>query len=296
MDISILVVTYNSAGFIKDCLESLLQQKDVEFEIIVVDNASRDETVSILESYRDRLRFITSSKNLGFGKANNLGSQLANAEWLFLMNPDAKISDEFGLKRLLHYAKANPQQGLIGTKIISTDGKKETKPFLTMPGERHIKSPYKRLPGKIAWVLGASLFVSRELYAQVKGFDESFFLYGEDTDLCLRIRKLGYEVGHCSAVTIVHIGGASEKEVGQYDRTYKKQKALYLFYKKHYSASDVMHLLRRDFWRSIYLRGWYFIFRVVTLDRCGSRKYSRQKAIGDSSWLFLKEEKCNEYR
>lgn len=282
MQVSVLVVTYNSSEFIETCLDSLFRQKEIEFEIVVVDNASQDTTIAILEKYQNKLCLIRCNQNMGFGKANNLASHVARGKWLFLLNPDTELPEEDTLKKLCLFAEQHPCEGLIGTKILSFDRQKEVKPFYYYPGEKYLQSPFPSLPGKIAWVLGASLWLSRKLYGQVKGFDENFFLYGEDVDLCIRIRQQGYEIGYCSEVLILHWGGGSEKNVNIYERVLKKQKGLYGFYKKYYTRSDIQFLLRRELRRATYRLCLYFCVRWMTLRQCGEGKYLKQKALRDS--------------
>jgi GT2 family glycosyltransferase len=130
------------------------------------------------------------------------------------------------------------------------DGLTEPPWSATYPGERYLKTGLPQLPGKIAWVLGASMFVRRECFAAVKGFDEEFFLYSEETDLCLRLRKAGFRIGYVPEVLVTHVGGASERGRPAYDVWKRKIDGLYLFYEKHYSNSDKMRLINRDLRRA----------------------------------------------
>lgn len=224
----------------------MLSQKEVEFEIIVVDNASQDDSLNVLGQFGDKIQLIKNSENLGFGKANNLAVNLSKGRYLFLLNPDALMLEPDDLKKIFLFIKNNKRFGLAGTRVLKANGVDESKPNYYYPGEHYIGRPYKDLPGKVAWVLGASMIIRKKVYNKINGFDEGFFLYGEDPDICLRIRKLGYEIGYFSDVSIKHIGGVSERGTDWYWLATKKQKALHLFYTKHYTPSAVKFLMRRD--------------------------------------------------
>ncbi len=288
LDISVIIVNFNAAEDIKNCVESVLSQRDVKFEIIVVDNASQDESIAILKRFGGKIQLIESSENLGFGKANNLGAGHACGKYLFLLNPDAFMLGQFDLKKIIQFVKDNKQFGLVGTHIVKANGKDESKPNYTYPGERSIGNPYKDLPGKIAWVLGASIVLPKKIFDKIAGFDADFFLYGEDPDVCLRVRKLGYQIGYFPGVSVKHIGGTSERGTDWYELTLKKQKALYLFYKKHYSSSAMQFLIRRDIRQSrlkIYLTT---LKNIVTLGLSRRPKDAKYKAIYDLARSYLK--------
>lgn len=281
LDISIVIVNYNTAEDVKHCIESVLMQQDIQFEIIVVDNASQDDSVVILKQFGSKIHLIESDKNLGFGQANNLAATQARGKYLFLLNPDALMLAQHDLKKIVQFMNDNKQFGLVGTRIVKANGKDESKPNYAYPGERFIGRPYRGLPGKIAWVLGASIVMPKKIFDKIGGFDSDFFLYGEDPDICLRVRKLGYQVGYFPDVVVKHIGGTSERGTNWYQLTLKKQKALYLFYKKHYSLSAMQFLIRRDIRQArlkIFLTA---LKKSVTLGLSKRPKDAKYKAIYD---------------
>ncbi|MAZ77228.1 MAG: hypothetical protein CMF39_00930 [Legionellaceae bacterium] len=283
--ITAIIVNYNTANEVGHCIDSLLKQRDVELEIIVVDNASSDSSLYVLKHYHDSIKLIESSENLGFGRANNLAFSQSTGDYIFLFNPDARLSDELGLSKLASYLKVHQQAGLVSPKIMDESGRRETLPCYVYPGQKHASQNFSHLPGKIAWVIGACMLIPRSVYQAIDGFDESFFLYGEDADLCLRIRQAGYQILHLEKVLVVHVGGASEKQAHSYDKTLRKQKALHHFYRQHYTAGDAIHLVSRELKRARRRLLGYQIKRLF-----GSRHQSRcehYRAVYDSSKAFL---------
>lgn len=249
MDISIIIVNYNTADLLTPCLQSVFKQTGLNFEIIVIDNASQDHSLEVLKNFSKQITVIASSKNLGFGKANNVAAQQCKGKYIFLLNPDTELTTPDSLQMLKEFMDNNPSYGLVGTRIINTNGT-ETLPRKHYPGEKHSKNEFNHLPGDIAWILGASMFMTADLYKKIHGFDEDYFLYGEDTDICLRIRKLGYQIGYLDKITIKHIGRASERKTAPFDLWHKKHAGLYLFIKKHYDNKQAKFIINHDLRRS----------------------------------------------
>lgn len=246
MNVSVIIVNYNTAHVVKHCIDSILKQIQVNYEIIVVDNASQDNSLEVLKTYNDKIKLIASETNLGFGKANNLAFKQSQGYYIFLLNPDAEFIQADALYHMINYMQANPQYGLVGTRVVNQDQSVEELPNYLYPKQHLLKHTALKLCGKIAWVIGASVMLPRDVYLKVNGFDEDFFLYGEDADICFRIREQGWEIGHNITVTVAHIGSASELKTPRYEFYRKKQQALYLFYKKHYAFADYHYLIKRD--------------------------------------------------
>jgi GT2 family glycosyltransferase len=254
MDISVIVVTYNSADQIATCLQSVLAQTGVTFEVVVVDNASADNTLAQLANFE--VRIIANQENVGFGRGNNLGFAASRGHYIYLLNPDARLAGKNSLVELCRRMDANPRWGMAGTLVLSADGKSESPPATGYPGQRHVHRDFSKLPGAIAWVLGASMIVRRELYEKLGGFDPGFFLYSEETDFCLRLRELGFEIGHIAEVAISHIGGTTESLRDPYEVSAGKLKGLLRFRQKHYPPDDCVFLARRDLRRARFRMIW----------------------------------------
>ena len=248
MDISIISVTYNSERCIADCVKSVLSQRGVAFEVVVVDNASTDNTLARLKELKCRV--IASTENVGFGRGNNLGFAATCGRYVFLLNPDARLVETDALANLCRLMDANPRWGMAGTMVCFPDGEPESPPATIYPGQRHVRRDFSKLPGKVAWVLGASMIIRRELFEKLDGFDPGFFLYSEETDFCLRIREIGFEIGFIPEVVVEHIGGASEDTRDPYEVSGRKLKGLLRFRQKHYSPDDCVFLAKRDLRRA----------------------------------------------
>ena len=249
-NISVIVVTYNSGKCIEACIQSIMRQKDASFEVIVVDNASADDTLKKLRKYS--VSVIESKDNIGFGRACNVGFSQSHGKYILLLNPDAELEDEYGLQKICQNMERHPLWGLAGTKVVSLLGHLESPPAPWYPGQKYVRRDFSKLPGDIAWVIGASMVIRRDVYQALNGFDPDFFLYSEETDLCLRAREHGYEVGWMEDVLVQHIGGDSEKDLDLYDVSRRKLTGLLTFRSKHYAKDECVFLAKRDLNRACF--------------------------------------------
>lgn len=287
MDISVIVVTYNSAEHVAGCLQSVLAQTGVTFEVVVVDNASADTTLSQLANFD--VRVIASQENLGFGRGNNLGFVTSFGRYIYLLNPDARLVGKNSLTELCRIMDANPRCGMAGTRVRSADGNSDSLPSTTYPGARHVRRDFSPLPGNIAWILGASMIIRRELYEKLGGFDPGFFLYSEETDLCLRLRELGFEIGYVPEVVVEHVGAASEDTRDPYDVAARKLKSLLRFRQKHYPPPDCVFLARRDLRRARFRMIWNGLLARLQPPRSPAwQKHRNYRAIWEVSRDHLK--------
>lgn len=238
--VSVIIVNYNTADFISICIESLKKQTQIPIEIIVVDNASTDQSIEVLESVKiNNFKLIKSSENIGFGRANNLAAKSATGDFLLLLNPDTTLDSPTTIIDLVNYYDQN-SFGLLAPLINEPRKSKFVLPKYKYPGQKYaIFTRFNHLPGKIAWVLGACILLKKHIYDELDGFDPDFFLYGEDVDLCLRARKLGYQIGFEADIQISHIGGASEFKSENLDKWIRKRRGGFLFLKKHYHKLDL---------------------------------------------------------
>ena len=232
-DISVIIVTYNSAPQLRPCLDSLLAQTCQDFDIIVVDNASRDGTAAIVRNEYPRVQLLANDSNLGFGNANNLALATAQGRYLVLLNPDAVLLPDTLAKSMQHM-EANTKVGMAGGLLQGTQGEWQpsARQFpsllndgLTLSGlaNRYPKSRFfgrfdrswadPLLATAVDWVPGAFAIIRRNLVEQISLFDPRFFLYYEEVDLCRRIHQAGYQVFYWPDLVITHIGGASSETV-----------------------------------------------------------------------------------
>jgi GT2 family glycosyltransferase len=254
---SVVIVSYNTAALLADCLASLEGQQGLICEVVVVDNASADDSVALVEQRFPAVRLIAGAENIGFGRANNLAAAHCSGEFLFLLNPDTRIAPGC-IQALLDYMEAHPEIGMAGAATFNDDGSPQPTVQSTYPCHHYAKDAFAALPGDIAWLLGSGLVVRRQAWEQVRGFDPDYFLYGEDVDLGLRIRKAGWPLGYAAEARITHIGGQSERKTDPAAVFEKKMRGELLFYRKHYPAATVRTItwIRRleAWWRRLTLR------------------------------------------
>lgn len=239
MKFSIILVNYNTKKLLKDCIDSLIFNiKDVNYEIIVVDNNSTDGSIEMLENkYVNKIRLIKNNKNLGFGIANNLGAKIARGEYLFFLNSDI-IAKEDILSGLAKIFESRPEIGILAPRLILPDGSEQKFAFGNFPSLAGLilgkikKDTAEKKYVKIDWVSGAALAIRKNLFDQVGGFDENFFMYFEDMDLCKRIGEAGYKIEVLPSVQVVHLGGRSIQKDGVRKKIYYESQDY--FYKKHY--------------------------------------------------------------
>ena len=246
--LSILIINYNSGSYALECIKSVLKQENLALQIIVVDNASQDDSVALLRmAFSQEITLIESSKNLGFACANNLAATKATNEYLLLLNPDTVIVGPLDLARLVDFLLQNPKLGMVGPNIEEPTKGKNVKPRLRYPSAHSLKytQKFNNLPGDIAWILGACMLVKRSVYEEIAGFDPDYFLYGEDADICLRLRLHGYHIGYCDAIKILHVGGASEIGANSLDKWLRKKRGISLFCKKHFDARDSLEIAKK---------------------------------------------------
>jgi len=230
--LSILLVSFNTREMTLECLRSVYAQtRSVPFEVIVVENASSDGSAEAIGEAFPQARLIALEKNIGFAAGNNLAASHARGELLLLLNPDTVVLDG-AIDRLLDRAAEHPEAGIYGGRTIFADGTVNATACFGMPSVRGAvcrafglaalgrgtrlfdpeSADLRRREGAqhVPIVTGCLFLLRADLWRRLGGLDESFFVYGEEVDLCLRARRLGVRPMVFSDVTIVHHGGASE--------------------------------------------------------------------------------------
>lgn len=250
MDLSIIIVSYNTQKLLENCLNSVfrsLKKTLIKFEIIVVDNVSVDETRVMLKRKFPKVKTILNRDNVGFGRANNQGMKAAQGEYLLLLNSDTIVLDD-AIGKLWRFARQHPKS-FVGPKLLNADRTSQTScgPFFSLPvvfGALFLKgdklgltrwSPLKTR--MVDWVSGACILGSKKLFGDDLMFDEKIFMYMEEIDLLYRAKAKGYETYFYPHSVIVHLGGGSSinKNKGAVLNIYR---GLLYFYAKHYSVSQ----------------------------------------------------------
>jgi len=228
MRLSVVIVNFNGARFLKDALDTVLEsQLSGAFEVVVVDNASHDNSREILEAYADRVSVVYNSRNTGFSAANNQGVSLATGEFVFLLNNDTR-TDPLACARLIDALVENPKRGAVGPKLRNADGSDQLPGGIL--GQRQYKTDIAK---NVSFLSGAAIMMRRDLYFSLGGFDEEFFFYNEDLDLCKRIQKAGYSLCFLPMAEVVHLGGASTQFLRKKALVEGYRGGLYFCY-KHY--------------------------------------------------------------
>lgn len=234
MNIGVAIVTYNSARDIKACIESVIREG--LREIGVVDSASEDETVQIITGLGQPVEVLDANK--GFGYAANRAASMTNTEYVLFLNPDSTLQ-EGSIQSLIRTSKENPHAGIIGMLLCDSAGLPEYMAYgdeptlLRMVLRRLIRPKRISATSPVDWVSGGAFLVKRSVFKAVGGFDESFFLYWEDVDLCRRVRQKGYSVLMDPIAKVTHIRGGSNLSSIQKTRVYDQSADRY--FKKHYS-------------------------------------------------------------
>jgi len=250
--VSIIIVSFNSKEPLKQCLESLLRNIDEDMEIIVVDNASTDGTREMLQQIQwPNLNVIFNKTNLGFAKACNQGAKVSKGDYLLFLNPDTIIQVEV-VRELSELLDRRTDVGIVGPKILYPDGALQLscgevprlhyaifEAFRLWMVSKRLFGGYRYMTWDhdeerdVGWVSGACLMIRRKLFDEVGGFDENFFIYDEDADLCLRVKSHGYRVIYYPKTSIVHVGGESSRTVRAYALVKGYQSKIYYFKKHH---------------------------------------------------------------
>jgi len=255
VDLSVIIVNYNSKLLIEECLVSVKKATaGIDHEIIVVDNNSTDGSKDDLPAKFNSVKFIFNKENTGFAKACNKGFKNSSGKYILFLNPDTLLSDTC-LRDCISFFETHPDAGAVGVRM--TDGKqkflKESKRGEPTPvasfyrlfgfaslfsGSKIFAKYYQgHLPEKednaVEILSGAFMMVRREVFEKVNGFDEDFFMYGEDIDLSIRILRSGYRNYYLGTITITHLKGGSTI----YDKKYIEAfyEAMNVFVKKHYA-------------------------------------------------------------
>lgn len=221
--LSVITVTYNNEDSILAYLESVEKNLPKNSEIIIVDNASNDTTASILENKKNII-FIKSDINLGFSKACNLAAQKASGEYLFFLNPDTKVTKE-SIEKLVDFYQSTPDAGIVAPKIFQDDDivQPSVRKFPSIFGALNeyylgIKNSYEAyvpqdlVAIEVDTVVGAAMLIKKDLFEKIGGFDENYFMYYEDIDLCKKVHSLGLKVYYVPNLQIYHKVGGSVSE------------------------------------------------------------------------------------
>lgn len=234
MQVSIIIVNYNTKDLLYQCINSIYKKTEsIDYEIIVSDNGSTDGSIEMLKTTFPNVRVIENDANLGFGKANNIGIQVAKGKYLLLLNSDTYLLDD-SIKVFYDFMEndSNANVACVGGDLLDEEGEKQPSygnfpsvfDSISQLGFYKFYKPYYK--NKVAvgvinesesikevdYICGADMFLRKSLMDKVGYFDENFFLYYEETEMSFRINKSGYKSVLLPEVKIVHLEGGTQKK------------------------------------------------------------------------------------
>jgi hypothetical protein len=303
----VVIVSFNTCEVLRRCLQALeaeaawLHSEQLGLEVIVADNGSSDGSELMVSREFPHVRMIRIGRNIGFAAANNLMFAEARGQYIVLLNSDAFLCPG-ALKRALEHMESMPEAGMGGARLIGEDGCWQPSArqfpcllndFMTLSGLAHRfreSSFWGRAdrtwadpmePSDTDWVPGAFSIIRASVLRQLGGFDETFFLYYEEVDLCRRIKASGYMVRYWPDVVVVHLGGESSKNMPHVVRsklgsqlTLWRLRSGFLYYRKHHGSAA---------WRVFTLeRGWHalrFVRNIVSPGRSRREKAAESRSM-----------------
>ena len=256
MDLSVVIVNYQTFELTKNTIDSILKYDySFEYEIFVVDNASSDDSLARLEDYfKDKVRFIASRENNGFAAGNNQALRQATGKYQLLLNSDTIVWQDT-LQDIYDYMERHDDVGACGCRVLLEDGELDKACKRSFP---NVKNSFFRLfhiPTKseddnynltsfpddeiyeIDCLTGAFMFMRKDALDMAGLLDETFFMYGEDIDLCYRIKKAGWKIIYYGKSRITHLKGASSKKQKN-KLIYEFYRAMYIYYRKHHAGES----------------------------------------------------------
>ena len=262
--LSIVIVNYNVKDLLKRCLESIFQyEKDVEFEVIAVDNGSKDHSQKMLKSDFPQVKVIENKRNLGFSAGCNQGIRESRGRYILLLNPDTELAPG-GFKNMIDFMDSRPKAGVCGPKMTDQEGNlqfscrsfpsylaaissSQSVMHRIFPGnflsqKYLLKEKDHSQTGDVDWVSGSCLLAKREMLEKVGLLDEGFYMYVEDVDLCYRAKTAGFSVYYFPSVVVIHhIGQSTRKK--EIDMLVEHHKSMYRFYRKHHAPNVLLRML-----------------------------------------------------
>jgi N-acetylglucosaminyl-diphospho-decaprenol L-rhamnosyltransferase len=265
VDLSIIIVNYHHSQMLKDCLESLNRTiQKIQFEVILIDNSSTDDGLASILKRFPKTQFINNSENIGFAPANNQGAKIANGDFLLFINPDT-IMTEGAIESMLDYIRSDSSIGIIGPKVLNPDQtiQYSCRKFPTIwsglfnryslmtqffPNNRYSKDylmldyDHKSIRS-VDWVSGCCMMISTPIFKKINGFDENYFLFIEDVDLCQTIKKIDLKVVYFPNSKIFHkISSSNSKSTSRI--IIKRHQGMIYYNQKYYKKNFIIqHLI-----------------------------------------------------
>lgn len=298
LDLSILIVSYNVRELVLQCLASIEREEGISLEVILVDNASSDGTLEAVAEGYPEVRLIAPGENLGFARANNLAWKEARGRHILFLNPDTVVHPGT-LAGMVRFLDEHPEVGAAGCKLFYGDGTlqytcntfpsllREVYGFYRLERFLPVNALTRRFKlertrsyeqsREVDWLLGAFLVVPSRVLAEVGAFDERFFLYYEEIDLCRRIRQAGYSIRFLPQFSTIHFTGKSSEQA--FLRSFlARQRSRLRYFRKHHP--------RQFPWLKLFLASGLLLSLIVRLPFL-FRPLSRREAVAFGKGLVL---------
>jgi len=298
MKVSVIIVSFNAAGLLRECLRSLFQTSTRhELEVVIVDNDSADDSVAMMRESFPQVILLENNWNAGFAAGVNQGYAVSSGDYVFLFNPDARLKPG-AIDRAVDFMEAHPECGICGARLVNPAGGLEPSArrfpsalykFLTTSGlSTHF--PHSKLLGKgdyryfdhnsvleVDWVPGTFSAIRRTMLEQLGFFDERFYLYYEETDLCLRAKRRGWKIYFIPDAEVVHEGGGCSKtrkdlefDTGGSQLLKFRMRSEMLYFRKNFGISAVIANAGVEM-------GWHVLRALVNL-RPGKESQVKRRA------------------
>ncbi|WGF91352.1 glycosyltransferase family 2 protein [Aequorivita marisscotiae] len=251
MKLSVVILNYNVRYFLEQCIRSVkIATANLHSEIIVIDNDSEDDSCQMVKTLFPEVILIENSENVGFSKANNQAVAVAQGEYICILNPDTAVSEDTFINTL-KYAESITNIGALGVYLMDGTGNylPESKRNLPtpkvsllkltgFPQKYYAKQLSETEQGEVGVLVGAFMLIKKNIYDEVGGFDEDYFMYGEDIDLSYKITKAGYKNHYLGNTTVLHYKGESTKIDDAYFKRFYG--AMQIFYRKHFNKNFLL--------------------------------------------------------
>jgi N-acetylglucosaminyl-diphospho-decaprenol L-rhamnosyltransferase len=269
LDCSIIIISYNVRDLLRDCLTSIIQSAVAlntahsnlpTVEILVIDSASQDDSVAMIQREFPQVRLFAHRDNIGYTKGNNIGLAQAQGRNVFLLNPDTVLMGD-ALPQLIRYLDENPAIGIVGPYTLNTDGTTQSsrrrfptrliaffestwlQPYApqNMLKQFYVQDAPETASMVVDWVQGSALMAKRAVYEQIGGLDEGYIMYSEELDWCKRAKNANWGVFFLGTAHIIHHGGKSSEQVGAMKHIYFQQSKL-RYYRKYHGRAFALGL------------------------------------------------------
>ncbi|MDX1991563.1 MAG: glycosyltransferase family 2 protein [bacterium] len=253
LDLSIIIVSWNVRDLLAACLRSIeATAGHLKLETIVVDSASSDDSVAMMQRDFPHVTVLAQHENVGYTRGNNIGLQAAKGRYLLLLNPDTEIMGD-ALTQMVAYLDAHPEVGVVGPHTLNTDGSYQStrrrfptvllaffestwlQPYApkTLLDRFYVNDAPQDATLEVDWVQGSALLARREIYDQIGGLDEGYVMFSEELDWCKRAKQHGWRVVYLGSANITHHGGKSTDQASARKHIYFQESKLRYFRKYH---------------------------------------------------------------